>query len=859
MFPAAVGLVCGIALAEQVRVPIWLAGGAIFSCGAALIVERLRRSLGAYVVTLAACALGVIAHRATEERPDSIAVFAGERGRIVRVRGEVSSEPRVQSKPDLVFGRWTYGDDQSVFTLDVSAVDTVEGMKPASGRLRVSSSEVIIDLELGDKVEVVGWLRGLSGPVNPGGFDWGRFLRHQGIVAKLRVEYRDAIQRLSSGEPSTSTAVTWLRRQARAWLLDELSTGAAESSGILEAMVLGQRVPSDRALNEAFTRAGLLHFLAASGVNVGMAMWVAVIPFALAGSSRRLCAVVMLAAALTYALIADPRPPILRATVFGVIWCTATIARRGPSRLNWISLAVVILALAAPRMIFDVGYQLSTAAVLGVVFVGPALQQGWLDLRSLLSGGSAFAEDLELRDLASAVDDRAGAAGLVTSAFRATARAIRAAFFASAGAWIAGLPIVVTVFGRFQPWAAMNSVVALPTMTFLMSAGFAKVILSAASPTLSRSLGWALAHVETWNAWLVRILSELPGASISVPHMPRAIVVAWYSLLACLVLREACRPKSTNLPDARAPARPEMRWARRALIASFIALAVLTGNWLATDRPRGQLRLTALAVGQGSANVLELPDGKVALFDAGASGPFDVGGNAIVPFLRHRGITRVDRIYISHPNLDHFSGVLSVLDELPCGPVVISEYFRKGSPPNTPARHLLDELDRRGHPIENVESLGASWVEGGARFDLLHDGAAYAASELTNDASLVIRVTHAGRSILLTGDIEDAAQGHVVAHDNPRADVLILPHHGGVDPSLPALVRAVNPTHTIRSAREPSDETTSGLSEIVGSRGLWNTADHGAIEVLIDENMFRIGPALPDRAAVQPAWPRGDK
>lgn len=852
MFPVAAGLVCGIVLAEQARVPRWLAVGMIVACGAAIFVGRFRREFGAFVIIAAAGALGILGHHATAERPDSVGQLATERGRIVRVRGEVASEPRVQSKPDLVFGRWTYGEDQSVFALDVTAVDTADGMAPASGRLRVASSEVIIDLEIGDQVEVVGWLRALGGPQNPGGIDWGRFLHHQGIVAKLRVEHRDCVRRITGGRLSTSTVVQWVRTRARAWLLDELSTGAAESSGILEAMVLGQRVPSDRKLNEAFTRAGLLHFLAASGVNVGMAMWVAVIPFHLAGSSRRLSAIAMLVAALVYALIADPRPPILRATVFGVIWCTAAIARRGPSRLNWISLAVVILALASPRMIFDVGYQLSSAAVLGVVFVGPALASLWLDLRAYLSGGAALAEDVELRDLANAVDNQTGAGGIVTSACRSAARGIRAAFVASVGAWLAGLPIIVAVFGRLQPWAALNSVVALPTMTFLMSVGFAKVILSSVSPTLSRMLGWALAIVGPWNTRLVQLLSELPAASVSVPRVPPAVIVAWYAALLCLVLRETCRPRRTVEPTVpapcSAPARLGARWTNRGLIASCIALAVFSTSWLATHRPRGQLRLTALAVGQGSANVLELPDGKVAIFDAGASGPFDIGTNTIVPFLRHRGITRVDRIYISHPNLDHFSGVLSVLDEVPCGPVVISEYFREGAAPKTPARHLLDELNRQGHPVENVETFGASWVEGGARFDLLHDGAAYADSRLTNDASLVIRVTHAGRSIMLTGDIEDAAQGHVVAFQNPQADVLVLPHHGGVDPSLPALIRAVNPSHTIRSAREPSEETTSGLSEIVGTRGLWNTADHGAIEVLIDETTFRIRPALTNRA-----------
>jgi competence protein ComEC len=97
-----------------------------------------------------------------------------------------------------------------------------------------------------------------------------------------------------------------------------------------------------------------------------------------------------------------------------------------------------------------------------------------------------------------------------------------------------------------------------------------------------------------------------------------------------------------------------------------------------------------------------------------------------------------------------------------------------------------------------------------------------------NDSSLVLRVRYAGRSILLTGDVEYAAQQWLIEHEDLSADALLLPHHGGICSNTAEFIRAVNPLVTIRSTFERNSED---LSCFLSGRALYNTATAGAVTV----------------------------
>jgi len=277
----------------------------------------------------------------------------------------------------------------------------------------------------------------------------------------------------------------------------------------------------------------------------------------------------------------------------------------------------------------------------------------------------------------------------------------------------------------------------------------------------------------------------------------------------------------------------------------FVALAAGVTLWLQPKVAPDRLTVTALAVGRGSATLIELPGGQTLLYDAGTSFPSDVGRNTITPFLRHSDIARIEGVYISHANLDHFSGLPSVLDEVTAGPLLLNRYFEPSSPAHSPAQHFLAVLSQRGHPVEQFGVAPLSWESGGVTFELFWPPAGLDDTWSANNTSTVLRLTFASRSILLTGDIEEEAQQALIQRGDLHADVLFLPHHGSVAKTLKSFLVAVNPQIVIRSHFERMRETTNGLEDIVGSIPIYNTADHGAVEIRVEREGIRVIPMIP--------------
>ena len=240
------------------------------------------------------------------------------------------------------------------------------------------------------------------------------------------------------------------------------------------------------------------------------------------------------------------------------------------------------------------------------------------------------------------------------------------------------------------------------------------------------------------------------------------------------------------------------------------------------------------------ATVIELPDGRAILYDAGTTSPYDVGRSSIVPFLRHRGVGPIDRVYVSHPNLDHFSGLLAVLDDVPTGPIVVNEHFEPKTSRTSPSRYLLRLLRERGHEVRTVGPAVQTWELGGVTFERLWPPENYDDSLSSNDSSTVLRLSYAGRSILLAGDIEDRPQRALLHAGNLRADVLVLPHHGSVRPSTKEFLDAVGAGVLIRSSGQRMADTFNGLQEAAGVTQIYNTADVGAVEVVIDQSGVRV-------------------
>ena len=251
---------------------------------------------------------------------------------------------------------------------------------------------------------------------------------------------------------------------------------------------------------------------------------------------------------------------------------------------------------------------------------------------------------------------------------------------------------------------------------------------------------------------------------------------------------------------------------------------------------RADLRVTFLDVGQGDCICMELPDGSAWLYDGGSTSVSGTGTYRIEPFLKSRGITYLDGIFVSHPDEDHVNGVEELLerDGVAVGLLVLpcterqekSGFFR-----------LLSLAEERNIPVLWLEA-GMEWEEGGVSMSCLHPAGGFVGED-TNAASAVLYLSYGSFSMLLTGDVEGTGEKELLQRLKEEGienlSVLKVAHHGSKYATKEDFLEILTPKLAVISAGKgnsyghPHKETLQRL-ESAGSVIL-QTPESGAIIV----------------------------
>ncbi len=265
---------------------------------------------------------------------------------------------------------------------------------------------------------------------------------------------------------------------------------------------------------------------------------------------------------------------------------------------------------------------------------------------------------------------------------------------------------------------------------------------------------------------------------------------------------------------------------RRPALASWVALLALGLRVL----PEGRLVVSFLAVGQGSAVLVEWPDGRRWLVDGGPS------EHAVLRHLRRRGVRRLDAVVATHPHPDHLGGLPAVVSRLQPEELWIPRQPTEGE---ESFEGLLALAERVGTSVLLPED---------PRVPALHPGPDWTSARGSNDDSLVLEFALGRRVVLLTGDIEAAAEDALLPMLR-RVDVLGVPHHGSRSSSGEAFVRATRPRVAVVSCGQ--DNPFGHPHPLVLARYraglLLRTDRHGTVEVSTDGLDLELRSWLPGR------------
>jgi competence protein ComEC len=307
-----------------------------------------------------------------------------------------------------------------------------------------------------------------------------------------------------------------------------------------------------------------------------------------------------------------------------------------------------------------------------------------------------------------------------------------------------------------------------------------------------------LAHTASGALLAIRAVAhrtaELEVLSFAIPT-PTFAQLGALAFAALIMASTVLAPRFRSGPVVRSRRVP----LRLGVFALFSIGLLLILEWQQVRRsaPRGTLRVTTLDVAQGDAALIDLPDGSLALVDAGGivQSPIDPGRRVILPLLRSRRRTRIDVVVLSHAHPDHYLGLGSVLSEVEVGELWLTGNLEPR--PRSEYGQLVTLARQRGVALRFAEELCRRSELGGAKLDVVAPCPGPDGSLSENDNSFVLRLSHGGHSALFAGDAEAAEESRVLAQapHRLRATLLKVGHHGSRTSTGAAWLSQIEPRY----------------------------------------------------------------
>ena len=650
-----------------------------------------------------------------------------------------------------------------------------------------------INLEYGDIIECKGNFQKGKEARNYGGFDYNTYLKTKkiyGIFNSKKVEVISKDIDIFSISNNISNKI----EEKIDLLLNE--TEASLCKGLL----LGKTEEIEESIKENFRVVNISHILAISGLHVTyIVMLITTISQGIIGKKYGTFFVIVVL--IFYMFLVGFTPSIVRACIMGILANMAFLVQRKNNFWNSLALSLLLILINNPHSILNIGLQLSYLATIGIV-------SSSRKIRKKLDNFKGFKNSLLIRK---------------NNKLQTLVNKVKDNLSVMFSAQMLILPVMIYNFNIFGTYFIISNLLISVIIGITIFSSIVLVTSSFVFFSISRIFSPILT-ILIQLLIIISNISKLPFSKIYISTPNILSIIIYYIMIYVINFFDEVYSKDNysyyRIRNLIAIFKYRIRKNKYILKKLFIVIFILVT--IINISPKN-LKVYFIDVGQGDSTFIVTPHKKTILIDGGGSlqENFDVGKKTLIPYILDRGYTKIDYVFVSHFDLDHVGGVLSVLEELKVGKVIIGKQFENSEN----YKEMIKIASKKKIEIMQLDKEKEIVIDN-IKFNILWPDRENIIKENNlNNNSLVMKMEYKNFSMLFTGDIEEIAERKIIDtyknnYDIFKSDVLKVAHHGSKTSSINEFLNLVKPKIALIGVGEdnkfghPSEGVINNLSNL---------------------------------------------
>ncbi|WP_026572390.1 DNA internalization-related competence protein ComEC/Rec2 [Bacillus sp. UNC438CL73TsuS30] len=582
---------------------------------------------------------------------------------------------------------------------------------------------------------------------NPNAFNYREYLANKKIYWIVETQKNP----LQTCIPQKFTPIVFIK-ELRFFGIHYLETHfPPEISSLSAALIFGDRSLLSPEVLADYQKTGIVHLLAISGLHVSLLIGMVYYIGIRSGLTREFMTQILLFLLPIYAILTGGSPSVIRAVLM-IFLVLITVKWKNKIKLlpiDAISIAFILYLLINPMVVYDVGFQLSFTVSFAIIVSAKIILKKYQNSLAKM---------------------------LVTSII----------------AQLASLPLLLYHYFGVSLISIAANLLYIPLFSFVFLPGlyllFFIQIIFQTTPSILLSF---FIKTITLSNQLIHYLSDF-SIALFVPGRPGILFLILYMAAILTVF---------------------FAWETPSYVKKKLHIVVLTGflvsfqivwNWL---NPVGEV--TMIDVGQGDSILIHLPSGKGNyLIDTGGTvsfteenwrrreQPYEIGRDVVIPFLKGRGITKIDKLILTHGDMDHIGGTFAILKEMKIEQILMPSVKE---PSNTELK-IIHEAKKKGISVKKV-SRGMTWRIKENLFYVLSPEKNFEGER--NSGSITIFAKIGGLTWFFGGDLDKEGEERVIHHyPELTVDILKAGHHGSKTSSAEDFIQQIKPRVALISAGE---------------------------------------------------------